>query len=145
MQCHLHKTIKRQFGIGYNQLRGDDFHCLTVFIGQQKKDFLLHVANFLPIIFIPYFPSPPRNIMLQFAFGSSRFQWTDTKGWVREQKKADDELTQLLDSAWYFHNSQIMHIRKCQNSQGWQNRHHFFYNGKRKKWQKKVRKSLRLT
>ena len=60
---------------------------VSVFIGQQKKDFLLHVANFLPIIFIPYFPFPPRNIMLQFAFGSSRFQWTDTKGWVRTKKK----------------------------------------------------------
>ena len=130
MQRHLHKTIKRQFGIGYNQLRGMIF-TVSVFIGQQKKDFLLHVANFLPIIFIPYFPFPPRNIMLQFAFGSSRFQWTDTKGWVRT-KKADDELTQLLDSAWYFHNSQIMHIRKCQNSQGWQSRICFLYCGKKK-------------
>ena len=25
--------------------------------------------------------------MLQFAFGSSRFQWTDTKGLVRTKKK----------------------------------------------------------
>ena len=25
--------------------------------------------------------------MSQFAFGSSRFQWTDTKGWVRTKKK----------------------------------------------------------
>ena len=87
MQHHLHKTIKRQFGIGYNQLRGMISTVSLCLQANKKRDFLLHVANFLPIIFIPYFPSPPRNIMLQFAFGSSRFQWTDTKGWVREQKK----------------------------------------------------------
>ena len=53
---------------------------VSVFIGQQKKDFFIACCKFFPPLL------PQSYVILQFTFGSSRFQWTDTKGWVRTKR-----------------------------------------------------------